>query len=185
MIDEILKQTKEKMHKSVEAIHRELSTVRTGKASTHLLDTVRVDAYGTSVPLNQVGTVSAPEARMLTIQAFDKTVVGDIVKAIQKADLGLNPQADGTLIRLPIPALNEDRRKELVKHCKHLAEEGKVAIRNIRRDANEHLKKALKDHKLAEDAEKEAMDKVQKMTDDYIHQIDDMLSKKEKEMMEV
>jgi ribosome recycling factor len=185
MIDEILKQTKEKMHKSVEAIHRELSTVRTGKASTHLLDTVRVDAYGTSVPLNQVGTVSAPEARMLTIQAFDKTVVGDIVKAIQKADLGLNPQADGTLIRLPIPALNEDRRKELVKHCKHLAEEGKVAIRNIRRDANEHLKKALKDHKLAEDAEKEAMDKVQKMTDEYIHQIDDMLARKEKEMMEV
>ncbi len=185
MIDEILKQTKEKMHKSVEAIHRELATVRTGKASTHLLDTVRVEAYGSVMPLNQVGTVSAPEARLLTIQAFDKTVVGEIVKAIQKADLGLNPQADGTLIRIPIPALNEERRKELVKHCKHLAEEGKVAIRNVRRDANEHLKKALKDHKLAEDAEKEAMEKVQKFTDDFIHQIDDMLAKKEKEMMEV
>ncbi|MCM2272070.1 MAG: ribosome recycling factor [candidate division Zixibacteria bacterium] len=185
MIDEILKQTKEKMHKSVEAIHRELATVRTGKASTHLLDTVRVEAYGSVMPLNQVGTVSAPEARLLTIQAFDKTVVGEIVKAIQKADLGLNPQADGTLIRIPIPALNEERRKELVKHCKHLAEEGKVAIRNVRRDANDHLKKALKDHKLAEDAEKEAMEKVQKFTDDFIHQIDDMLAKKEKEMMEV
>ncbi|MBK7143531.1 MAG: ribosome recycling factor [bacterium] len=185
MIEEILKQTKEKMHKSVEAIHRELGTVRTGKASTHLLDTVRVEAYGSQMPLNQVGTVSAPEARMLTIQAFDKTVVGEIVKAIQKADLGLNPQPDGTLIRIPIPALNEERRKELVKHCKHIAEEGRVAIRNIRRDANEHLKKALKDHKVAEDSEKDGIDKIQKMTDDYIRQIDDQLSKKEKEMMEV
>ncbi len=185
MIEEILKQTNEKMHKSVDAIHRELSTVRTGKASTHLLDSIRVEAYGSQMALNQVGTVSAPEPRLLTIQAFDKTVVGDIVKAIQKADLGLNPQPDGTLIRIPVPALNEDRRKELVKHCKHIAEEGRVAVRNIRRDANEHLKKALKDHKVAEDAEKDAIEKIQKMTDDYIRQIDDLLGKKEKELMEV
>lgn len=185
MVEEILKQTKDRMHKTIETVHRELNTVRTGKASTHLLDTVRVDAYGTQMPLNQVGTISAPEPRLLIIQAFDKTVIGDIVKGIQKADLGLNPQVDGSMIRLPIPALNEERRKELVKHCKHLAEEGRVAVRNIRRDANDHLKKSLKDHKIAEDAEKEAIEKVQKMTDDFIHQIDDLVEKKEKEVMEV
>lgn len=185
MIEEILNQSKDRMHKTAETVHRELGTIRTGKASTHLLDTVRVEAYGTQMPLNQVGTVSTPEPRLLIIQAFDKTVVGEIVKAIQKADLGLNPQPDGTMIRIPVPALNEERRRELVKHCKHLAEEGRVAIRNIRRDANEHLKKALKEHKISEDNEKDAIERVQKMTDDFISQVDEMVMKKEKEVMEV
>ncbi len=185
MVNEIYNQTKEKMHKSVESIHRELNTVRTGKATTHLLDTVRVEAYGQHMPLNQVATLSAPEPRLLILQPYDKSISGEIVKAIQKADLGLNPQPDGNLIRIPVPALNEERRKELVKHCKHLAEEGRVAIRNIRRDANDHLKKALKDHKISENEEREGIDKMQKLTDDYIRQIDDMVGKKEKEVMEV
>ncbi len=185
MLDEILKQSKEKMHKTVEAIHRELNSVRTGKASIHLLDVVRVDAYGTSMPLNQVGSVSSPEPRLVVVQAFDKTVVGEIVKGIQKADLGLNPIVDGTLIRVPIPALNEERRKELVKHCKHIAEEGRVAIRNIRRDANDHIKRELKNKKLSEDQDKEGHEKTQKLTDEYIRQIDDMVTRKEFEVMEV
>ncbi len=185
MVDQIIKDGKDRMHKTVEAIVRELHVVRTGKASAHLLDTVKVEAYGSLMPLNQVATVSAPEPRLLTVQAFDKTTVGEIIKAIQKADLGFNPSADGTLIRIPVPALNEERRRDLVKHCKHLAEEGRVAVRNVRRDANEHLKKALKDHKISEDQEREALDKIQKSTDDYIRQIDDIIAKKEKEVMEV
>ncbi|MEW6049564.1 MAG: ribosome recycling factor [Candidatus Zixiibacteriota bacterium] len=185
MLDEIYKQTKEKMHKTVETIHKELNAIRTGKASVHLLDTVRVDAYGTTMPLNQVSTVTAPEPRLLMVTPYDKSLAGEIVKAIQKADLGFNPLAESGLIRIPVPALNEERRKELVKHCKHIAEEGRVAVRNVRRDANEHIKKGMKEHEISEDAEKEAHDKIQKMTDDYIRQIDDMVSKKEKEVMEV
>jgi ribosome recycling factor len=185
MLDAIYNATKEKMQKSVETIHRELGAVRTGKASVHLLDTVRVEAYGTVMPINQVATVTSPEPRLLIVQAFDKSTVHEIVKAIQKADLGFNPMADGQMIRIPVPALNEERRKELVKHCKHVAEEGRVAVRNIRRDANEHLKKAMKEHDISEDAEKQALDKIQKMTDEMIHQIDDLMGKKEKEVMEV
>jgi ribosome recycling factor len=185
MIEEIFKQTKDKMHKSVEAIHRELGAVRTGKASTHLLDTVKVEAYGTAMPLNQVATVNSPEPRLLVVQPFDKSLSHEIVKAIQKADLGFNPIADGAVIRIPVPALNEERRKELVKHCKHVAEEGRVAIRNIRRDSNEHMKKALKDKTISEDQERQGLDRVQKMTDDYIRQIDEMVAKKEHEVMEV
>jgi ribosome recycling factor len=141
MVDEIYKQTREKMQKTLDAVHKDLNAVRTGKASAHLLDTVRVEAYGTTMPLNQVATIATPEPRLLLVTAFDKTVVGEIVKAIQKADLGFNPIVEGALLRIPVPALNEERRKELVKHCKHVAEEGRVAVRNIRRDANEHLKK--------------------------------------------
>jgi ribosome recycling factor len=185
MVEEIYKQTKDKMHKTVEAIHRELGAVRTGKASVHLLDTVRVDAYGTTMPLNQVATVNSPETRLLVVQPFDKSLAGEIVKSIQKADLGFNPLLDGGLIRIPVPPLNEERRKELVKHCKHVAEEGRVAIRNIRRDSNEHMKKALKDKQISEDQERQGLDKVQKMTDDYIRQIDELVVKKEHEVMEV
>ena len=185
MTDEILKDTRERMHRTVDAVARELGTVRTGKASTHLLDTVKVEAYGSVMPLNQVATVTAPEARLLVVQAFDKSTVGDIVKAIQKADLGLNPAVDGQVIRLAIPQLNEERRKELVKHCKHLAEEGRVAVRNVRRDANDQFKKAQKEKKISEDQEADGHDEAQNLTDDYIKQIDDLLSKKEKEVMEI
>ena len=185
MTDEILKDTRERMHRTVDAVARELGTVRTGKASTHLLDTVKVEAYGSVMPLNQVATVTAPEARLLVVQAFDNSTVGDIVKAIQKADLGLNPAVDGQVIRLAIPQLNEERRKELVKHCKHLAEEGRVAVRNVRRDANDQFKKAQKEKKISEDQEADGHDEAQNLTDDYIKQIDDLLSKKEKEVMEI
>jgi len=159
--------------------------VRTGKASVHLLDSVKVDAYGTTMPLNQLSTVSAPEARLLVVQAFDKSTVGDIVKGIQKADLGLNPSVDGQMIRIAVPALNEERRRELVKHCKQLAEDGRVAVRNIRRDANEHLKQAEKDKQVSEDQAADGRDEVQELTNRHIEQIDDLLERKEAEVMEV
>ncbi len=185
MLDELFKETKERMHKTIEALTREFATVRTGKASVHLLDSVRVEAYGTKMPLNQLATVSAPEPRLLVVQAFDKSTVGDIVKAIQLADLGLNPQVDGQIIRLPIPALNEERRKELARHCKNIAEESRVAIRNIRRDANDRIKKAQKEKVISEDEQSDALERVQELTDEHIKQIDEMLAKKEKEVMEV
>ena len=185
MLKEIYEDTKERMHKSVEALSREFAVVRTGKASTHLLDTVKVDAYGSTMPLNQLATVAAPEPRLIVVQAFDKTTVGDIVKAIQKADLGLNPNVDGQIIRLPIPALNEERRKELARHCHKVAEDGRVAVRNIRRDANDHVKKLQKDSEISEDQEADAHDEIQKLTDEHIKEIDGLLAKKEKEVMEV
>jgi len=185
MLDELYKQTQDKMNKTVESVKRELGTVRAGKATPHLLDTVKVEAYGTMMPLNQVATVTAPEPRLLVVQAFDKSTVGNIIKGIQVADLGLNPSADGQLIRVPVPALNEDRRKDLVKHCRDIAEKGRVAVRNNRRDANEAAKKGLKDKLISEDQEKLALEKVQKFTDDFIKQIDETLVKKEKDIMEV
>jgi ribosome recycling factor len=185
MKDELLKDTKERMSKTVESVAKELGAVRTGKASIHLLDTVRVEAYGTTMPLNQVATISAPEARLIVVQAFDKSTVGEIVKSIQRADLGLNPSVDGQMIRLPVPALNEERRKELVKHCKHLAEDGRVAARNIRRDANDQLKKAEKDKEISEDHAADGRDEIQTMTNAHIEQIDDLLEQKEADVMEV
>jgi ribosome recycling factor len=185
MLEEFYKDTKDRMQKTVDSVSRELSTVRTGKASAHLLDTVRVEAYGSTMPLNQLATVTVPEARLLVVQVFDKNTVGDVVKAIQKADLGLNPAVDGQLIRLPVPALNEERRKDLVRHCKNLAEEGRVAIRNIRRDVNDRIKKEEKASNISEDQSKDGFDEVQKFTDEYIEKIDELLAKKEKEVMEV
>ena len=184
-LKQYFKGAEDKMHKTVEAIIRELHTVRTGKASAHLLDTVKVEAYGMVMPLNQVATVSAPEPRLLILAPFDKTLAGVIIKAIQKADLGLNPNVDGQMIRIVIPALNEERRRELVKHCKHVAEEGRVAVRNIRRDANDHSKKLLKEYEVTEDEEKQALDKMQKLTDDFIHQVDKLVTQKEAEIMQV
>jgi len=185
MLDQIYKEIKAKMRKTVESITRELTAVRTGKASTHFLDTVKVEAYGTTMPLNQVGNVSAPEMRLLVVQAFDKSTVGDIVKGIQKADLGLNPVVEGNIIRLAIPPLNEERRKELVKHCKHIAEEGRVAIRNIRRDVNDLIKNAQKEKKISEDQEADGHDEIQKATDEFIKEIDDLVDRKEKDVMEI
>jgi ribosome recycling factor len=185
MLEAVIKETKERMNKSVEAVSRELGSVRTGKASVHLLDTVRVEAYGSVMPLNQVANATAPEPRLLMVQAFDKSTVGDIVKGIQKADLGLNPVVDGQMIRIPVPPLNEERRKELVKHCKNIAEDGRVAVRNIRRDANEQAKKAQKDKELSEDQEADLHDEIQKLTNESIEKIDGLLAKKEKDVMEV
>ena len=185
MLEKIYAETKSRMDKTIEAVTRDLGTVRTGKASPQLLDSIKVEVYGSTMPLNQVATVSSPEPRFLVVQAFDKSTVGEIAKAIQKADLGLNPMVDGNVIRLPVPALNEERRKELVRQCKNIAEEGRVAVRNIRRDANDEIKKAQKDKNISEDQEADGHDEVQKLTDDSIKQIDGIVVKKEKEVMEV
>lgn len=185
MLENLYKETKDRMSKTIEAVAKEFSAIRTGKASSHLLDTVKVEAYGTTMPLNQVATITVPEPRLLVVQAFDKSTVGDIVKGIQKADIGLNPMVDGQVIRLPVPPLNEERRKELVKHCKQLAEDGRVAIRNIRRDVNETIKKEEKASNISEDQSKDGLDEVQKLTNEFIEQIDGMLARKETEVMEV
>lgn len=185
MTEKIYTDTEEKMKKSFQSIQKDFASLRTGKASAALLDSVRVDYHGTIMPLNQLASISAPEARLLMVQAWDKSIVGEIVKAIQKADLGLNPVVEGNIIRLPIPSLNEERRRELVKHCKKIAEDGKVAIRNIRRDANEHLKKAEKEKAINEDEHKKGAERVQKLTDKYISLVDGLMAAKEKEIMEV
>ena len=170
---------------SVDATARELGAVRTGKASVHILDTVKIEAYGTVMPLNQVATATTPEPRLIVVSAFDKATIPNVVKGIQKADLGLNPIVEGQTIRIPIPQLNEERRQELVKHCKNVAEDGRIAIRNIRRDANEHFKKAQKNKEISEDQELDGHDDIQKMTDEFIKNIDELLEKKEKDVMEV
>lgn len=185
MLEELKKDAADRMQKSVDATARELGAVRTGKASVHLLDTVKVETYGSTMTLNQVASASSPEPRLIVVQVFDKGTVGDVIKGIQKADLGLNPIADGVTIRIPIPALNEERRKELVKHCKHVAEEGKIAVRNIRRDANDHVKKAQKDKQISEDQEADLHDEIQEMTNENCKKIDEILAKKEVEVMEV
>jgi ribosome recycling factor len=185
MAEKIYSDAEEKMKKSYQSIQREFASLRTGKATASLLDTVRVDYHGAIMPLNQLASISAPEPRLLIVQAWDKTAVGEIAKGIQKADLGLNPMVEGNIIRVPIPQLNEERRKELAKHCRKISEEGKVAIRNIRRDANEALKKAEKDKSINEDEHKKGAEKIQKLTDRYISMIDDLMTAKEKEIMEV
>jgi len=185
MLDKLYKDTKDRMHKTLEAVKREFGTIRTGKATPHLLDTVMVDAYGASMPLNQVATVNTPEPRLLIVQAFDKTTVGNIVKGIQAADLGLNPQPDGQIIRVPIPALNEERRQTLVKQCKNIAEEGRVALRNIRRDANDDAKKLEKNKDISEDQYHDALNDIQEFTNEHIKEIDHLLELKEKEVLEV
>lgn len=173
------------MDKAIEAISRELANIRTGKATTAMLDGIKVDYYGTPTPLKQVASVSAPDPKLLVVQPWEKTVVQDIVKAIQKADLGLNPLIEGNLIRLPIPALNEERRRDMVKLVKKFGEDGKVAIRNIRRDAIERLKKAEKDSQITEDELHNGQKKVQDLTDGHATRIDKMMEAKEAEVMEV
>jgi len=185
MIKEILKVTKERMQKAVDHLIAEFVKVRTGKASIGLLEGVKVDYYGTPTPLNQVGNLNTPDFHTITIQPWDKTAIQAIEKAILNANLGLNPANDGTLIRIPIPPLNEERRKELVKLVKKHAEEGKVSIRNIRRDEIEKLKKIEKEEHISEDDRKHAENEVQKLTDQYIKEIDAVVLKKEKEIMEV
>ena len=173
------------MEKAVEAMRREFTSVRTGKATPALLDTVRVDAYGSKMPINQVGTVSAPEPRLLLVQPWDKGLLKAIETGIANADLGLNPSNDGNIIRVPIPQLTEERRKDMVKLLHKLAEEGRVAIRHARQEANKELKKKQADHEISEDDSHRQMEQVQKLTDEYIAKIDQLLKSKEQEVMEV
>lgn len=173
------------MEKAVASFRRELATVRAGRANPSILDKVMVDYYGASTPLNQLAGISVPEARLLVIQPYDKSIINDIEKAIQKADLGLSPSNDGDKIRIAIPQLTEERRKELAKLVKKYAEEGKVAIRNIRRDSNDDLKKAEKDSEITEDDLHHDTDEIQKLTDKEIQRIDTVAAEKEKEIMEV
>ena len=185
-MEKIFADAKDRMQKAVEAMRREFAKVRTGKASPGLLDGVKVDYYGSVAPLKQVANVSAPEARLLVVHPWDKQVLGAIEKAIQSADLGLNPSNDGNLIRVPIPPLTEERRKELVRHVHKLAEDGRIAVRNIRRDINEALKEKQKAGDISEDDFRRAHGKtVQDMTDEMIHEIDHLLALKEEELMEV
>lgn len=180
-----IQEAREQMERAVEATRREFSTVRTGKATPALLDTVRVDAYGSKMPINQVGTVSAPEPRMLLVQPWDKGLIGAIEKAVRSAELGLNPVNDGNVIRIPIPPLTEERRRELVKVVHKLAEEGRVAVRHARQEANKEIKRRQQAHEVSEDEARRLLDEVQKLTDQYIARIDELLQAKEQEVMEV
>lgn len=184
-MNEVILESSDKMEKSVEAFKKELAKVRTGRASLTILDGISVDAYGSSMPLNQVGTITIPESRMLVIQPWDPQMLAAIEKAILKSDIGLNPIGDGKVIRLNVPQLTEERRKELVKSARKVAEEFRVAIRNIRRDAIETLKKQKKDKEISEDELFKFQDEAQSETDSYIKQIDEITANKEKEVMEV
>ena len=185
MVKAILKETEDKMHKAVEVVRQELIKIRTGKATTALLDSIKVDYYGTMTPLNHLGNVSVSDVHTLTVQPYDKGMLDQVAKAIGAANLGLNPMKDGDVVRVPIPPLNEERRKELVKLTKKFGEDGKIAIRNVRRDAIEHLKKSEKAEHFSEDERKKGEHEVQKMTDRVIKDIDTLLAGKEKEIMEV
>jgi ribosome recycling factor len=185
MADDILSQAWDRMKKSVEATARDLTRIRTGKATPSLLDGLRVDYYTNLVPISQTATISVPEPRMIVIQPWEKKMIPEIVKEIMKSDLGLNPIAEGNLIRLPIPPLNEERRRDLVKQVKNIIEDGRVAIRNIRRDANEQLKKAEKAGDISEDDMHRTTEKIQEATDQHISLLDEMLEAKEREIMEV
>ncbi len=185
MIKELYADTEERMKKAVESVRKELASIRTGKATPALLEGIRLDYYGTMTPLSQVANISVPDPRLLVIQPWEKRLIPDIVKAIHKSDLGLNPQPDPNVVRLPIPPLTEDRRRDLVKLVKKSAEDGKIAVRNIRRDSNEALRKAEKDKAISEDDSRKAQEQVQEITDKYIELLDEMVKKKEEEVMEV
>jgi ribosome recycling factor len=184
MIDDIYQETRESMSKSIEALKRELKRVRTGRASLSILDGIKVDYYGTLTPLNQMATLAVPESRLITIQPWDVSVIQDVEKAILKSDLGLTPANDGKILRISIPPLTEERRKELVKMVHKMCEDHKVSVRNARRDSNELLKSLKKDGDISEDEAFKAQDEVQKITDEHIKLIDECYTKKEKEILE-
>lgn len=184
MLDEVYEDMKDRMEKSLEALKREFTKVRTGRASASLLDNIRVDYYGTPTPLNQMASLSTPEARLILIQPWDTSVMEDIEKAILKSELGLNPMNDGKVLRIAIPALTEERRKELVKVIGKMGEDSRVAVRNIRRDANDMIKDLKKEKEISEDDAFKAQDEVQNVTQDYINKVDEILEGKEKEIME-
>jgi ribosome recycling factor len=178
-------QLKTRMDKAVEDFRKEMAATRTGRANVHMLDTVSVEYYDAQMPLNQIAQVHAPEAQLITVQPFDPSSLGSIEKAIRAADLGLNPMNDGKIIRVPVPPLTEERRKEMVKHLHRVLEEHRTAVRNIRRDGNDAIKKAMKDKKITEDEEKRALEEIQKLTDDEIKKMEDMSKAKEKEVLEI
>jgi ribosome recycling factor len=184
-IDEFIQDATRRMDKSVESAQHEFNTLRTGRASAALLDRIQVDYYGTKTPLKQLATINAPEPRLLTVQPFDPSSLTGIERTIQESDLGLTPSNDGKIIRLPIPQLTEERRKELVKVARQMAEDGKVAIRNVRRDVMHHLKELVDKGEVGSDEEHRAEEHVQKLTDDHVHKIDELLKRKEAEIMEV
>ena len=183
-LKEIYVQLKTRMDKAVEDFRREMAATRTGRANVHMLDTVSVDYYGSQMPLNQIATIHAPEPQMITVQPFDPSALQAMEKAIRSADLGLNPMNDGKMIRVPVPPLTEERRKEMVKHLHKILEEHRTAIRNVRRDGNDLIKKATKDKKVTEDDEKRALEEIQKLTDDEIKKMEEMSKAKEKEVLE-
>lgn len=185
MIPDLKKNTEAKMQKSLEALKGDLNKVRTGRAHTGLLDHVQVDYYGSPMPINQVANVTLVDSRTIGVQPWEKNMVAKVEKAIRDSDLGLNPATQGDLIRVPMPALTEERRKELIKVVKQEGEGAKVAIRNLRRDANAHLKEALKKHEIPEDDERRAQDEIQKLTDRYVIEVDKLLTQKEGELMQV
>jgi ribosome recycling factor len=184
MKDEILSECREGMDKSIEALKKEFNRIRTGRASTALLDGVKVNCYDTQMPLDQVASLSVPESRLITIKPWDQSIMGEIEKSILKSELGLTPMNDGKMIRIPIPPLTETRRKELVKVAKKIAEEGKIAIRNHRRESNELLKELKNEKEISEDEFFRAQEEVQKITDEYIKKVDQVTAEKEKEIME-
>jgi ribosome recycling factor len=182
---DIRAQLKTRMDKAVEDFRKAMAATRTGRASVHMLDGVSVDYYGSQMPLNQIAQVHAPEPQMITVQPFDASQVGAIEKAIRSAELGLNPMNDGKLIRVPVPALTAERRQEMVKHLHKMLEEHRTAVRNIRRDGNDAIKKAMKDKKITEDEEKRSLEEIQKLTDDEIKKMEEMSKAKEKEVLEL
>lgn len=184
-LKETYAQLRTRMEKAVEDFRKGMAAVRTGRASVHMLDGVMVEAYGSQMPLNQVAQVHAPEAQLITVQPFDPSQLGAIEKAIRSGDLGLNPMNDGKMIRVPVPALTQERRQDMVKHLHKILEEHRTAIRNIRRDGNDAIKKALKDKKITEDEEKRSLEEIQKLTDDEIKKMEEMSKAKEKEVMEL
>ena len=184
-VKEIETAAKQRMEKAIEDLQHAMATIRTGRASVHLLDNVRVDYYGTPTPVNQVANLHVPEPGMITITPWDVSQIGPLEKAIRTADLGVNPSNDGKMIRIPIPPLNEERRKELVKKLHGVAEDHRVAIRNIRRDSNDHVKKLSKEKKINEDDDRRAHDEMQKLTDSYMQKLDKLARDKEKEILEI
>jgi len=176
---------RKRMEKAIDDIRQELASIRTGRASISILDNIQVDYYGTPTPINQVAQLGTPDPTLVTVQPYDVSLVGPIEKSIRASDLGLNPSNDGRLIRIPIPPLTEDRRKQLAKHVHKVLEEHRTAVRNIRRDGNEHLKKMLKDKEISEDDEKQALAEIQKLTDDHIHKLEEVAKKKEQEILTV
>lgn len=185
MVNEVLDEARASMDKAVKALRKEMSKIRTGRASTSLLDDVMVDYYGVPTPLSQVATLSVPEARMITVQPWEKNLLPDIEKAIFKADVGLTPSSDGILIRLPVPALTEERRRDMVKVIKRMAEDAKISVRNARRDANETLKMLEKEKEITEDDLKRSEKEVQQLTDEFVSTIEEVVQNKEQEVMEV
>jgi ribosome recycling factor len=185
MIQDVIKDVQHRMHGAIEALHREFKTLRTGRANASMLDGVTVDYYGTPTPLSQVASLKVPEASLIVAEPWDKSMLSAIDKAIRNSELGLNPTNDGKVVRIPIPTLTEERRKDLVKRAHHMAEESRTAIRQVRRDGNDKLKKMLKNHEIAEDDEKRGLDEIQKLTDRHIDEVASVLKGKEQDIMAV